>query len=103
MNDHDSGDHEAEFYGPWRVTNHKKAITVQDIITVIWDDNGNPMCYAEDDYFMREAVKRINAYPALVRELQSAIVWIEQLEVAILDPSAPTKDELLSQLRAVLR
>lgn len=64
---------EPEFYGPWRVTNHKKAITVSNIITVVWDDNGNPMCYAEDDHFLRTAVERINQWEeqrATIEKLQ---------------------------------
>lgn len=67
---------EPEFYGPWRVANHKRPVTISDIITVVWDDNGNPMCYAEDDYFLKTAVERINAYEGLkvqIAELADAL------------------------------
>lgn len=51
-------------------------------------------------------VQACNAFPALVKELQTAIAWIEDLPHRVNwmmdDPSAPTTDELLPQLRAAL-
>ena len=41
--------------------------------------------------------------PTLLKELETAIAWIEQLQsYDNPDPSAPSKDELLEQLRAAL-
>lgn len=64
------GEAESEFYGPWRVSNHKRPVTITDIVTVVWDDNGNPMCYAEDDYFLKTAVARINGYDQMWEEIK---------------------------------
>ena len=48
-----------------------------------------------------ERIKR--AAPDLLRELEAAVTWIEQIvSYEIFDPSAPSKHELLPQLRAAI-
>lgn len=45
----------------------------------------------------------IAAAPDLLKELEAAVTWIEQIEsYEIFDPSAPSKHELLPQLRAAI-
>lgn len=41
------------------------------------------------------------AAPDLLKELQTAIAWIEDAETT--DPSAPTREQILPQLRAAIK
>ncbi len=61
---------EPEFYAPWGITKRLYKGPIAEMAYVVYDDNGNTMAYAEDDFFLAEAVQRINAHDGLVAALE---------------------------------
>lgn len=59
-----------EIYTPWRITQSGKGLVEKYII---WDDNSNIMAYADDDYFIKTAIRYINAHEALAEACSTAL------------------------------
>jgi len=62
---------EDEIYTPWKIERRTSDKPVAGLTCRVYDDNGNPMAYAEDDFFMTTMVKRVNGYDDLAARLET--------------------------------